>query len=159
MASRSSSSQAMKELNSIKQSKNEKSPESAAKKQSNGAVPHIPSLLPSTDQSEQIEAKMEQVFETYLEQVQDLGVVQGVLFGTNPQRGAFMWNIFEEDVSLDDDLDYSPYRSLNKLAYKLQREVRGVLRLRVAHVNPSDVSGLQMDCEKQKIQTELIALR
>ncbi len=123
-------------------------------------VIHVPELLTAPQSSEQRNPQVETAVTAYLEDVQALNVVSGVLFGANPaQGGAYVWNVFAEDVSLRDDRDFAPYENLNELARQLRRSMRGVVPLRVSHVNPSQVPALQEDCKRQKIQTELVPLR
>lgn len=90
----------------------------------------------------------------YLQHVEALGVVSGVILGWEPdkQPGGYLWNVLREPYRPGQG-SRPAFQQLNRLTSTLESDLSGVIGLAIAHVSPEHVSELLRRCELQGIDT------
>lgn len=107
------------------------------------------------------EERLEMSMTDYIDRVGELGVVSGIIIGTQEgRRGGYLWNVLTEDFSFDGKTPESmdPFYRLNRLGYELKLDVKDLLHLDVAHVTPSQLTKLKDDCDKNGIDIDLVPI-
>lgn len=83
------------------------------------------------------------------------GVVSGLLVGSKPDvKMGFVWTIYDRNYDISETIE--GFDRLELAIYAFKKDLRDVLPLRIAGVQPARVVELVESCESQGLEVELV---
>ena len=96
-------------------------------------------------------AQLTKALSNYVDIAQSSGAVKALLIGCKGDtRMGFIWNVYKRDYQLSDKIE--GFDRIERAVFDLKKELRNVLPLRIAGVQPARVKELKESCKSQGLE-------
>ncbi|MDO8570647.1 MAG: hypothetical protein Q7R97_03630 [Candidatus Daviesbacteria bacterium] len=114
-------------------------------------------MVESLNNQEDTRKKIGNSLQKYLEEVEGLGVVSGVVVGSKDgEKGSYLWNILSEDLQIQQATNPAFYQ-LSQLAAQFYKDLSDIVPMRISNISPSKLEELKKRCNEQNIDLEIIS--